>query len=67
MTLVEALVSPRRPAIATLLSPSSICSIYALGASLMIAFAWLAYRRKRRNRRVILKTLSGASLRADSA
>jgi sterol desaturase/sphingolipid hydroxylase (fatty acid hydroxylase superfamily) len=62
MTLVETFLSPLQPAIATLLSPSSICSIYSLGASLVIAFAWLAYRRKRRNRRVVLKTLSRAVL-----
>ena len=60
MTFVETFLSPLQPAVATLLSPSSICSIYSLGASLMIAFAWLAYRRKRRNRRVVLKTLARA-------
>ncbi len=60
MTFVETFLSPLQPAVTTLLSPSSICSIYSLGASLMIAFAWLAYRRKRRNRRVVLKTLSRA-------
>jgi Fatty acid hydroxylase superfamily len=62
MTLIETFLSPLQPAVATLLSPSSICSIYSLGASLMIAFAWLAYRRKRRNRRVVLKTLARAIL-----
>lgn len=57
MTLVKTLLSPLQPTVATFLSPSSICSIYSLGASLMIAFAWLAYRRKRRNRRVRMRTL----------
>jgi hypothetical protein len=47
MTLLETLLSLLKPAAATLLQPSSICSIYSLAAALMIAFAWLAYRRKR--------------------
>ena len=60
MTFVETFLPPLRPVVVTLLSPSSICSIYSLGASLMIAFAWLAYRRKRRNGRVVLRTLARA-------
>ncbi len=60
MTFVETFLPPLRPVVVTLLSPSSICSFYSLGASLMIAFAWLAYRRKRRNRRVVLRTLARA-------
>ena len=60
MTLVGTLLSPLQPAAATLLSPSSICSVYSLGAALMIALAWLAYRRKRRDRRIVLKTLARA-------
>jgi sterol desaturase/sphingolipid hydroxylase (fatty acid hydroxylase superfamily) len=60
MSFVETILSPLRPAVATLLSPSSICSIYSLGAALMIAFGWLAYRRKRRARRVALRTLARA-------
>jgi sterol desaturase/sphingolipid hydroxylase (fatty acid hydroxylase superfamily) len=60
MSFVETILSPLRPAVATLLSPSSICSIYSLGAALMIAFGWLAYRRKRRERRVALRTLARA-------
>jgi sterol desaturase/sphingolipid hydroxylase (fatty acid hydroxylase superfamily) len=60
MTLAETLLAPLQPVIATLLSPSSICSIYSLGASLVIAFAWLARQRKRRKRRVILRTLARA-------
>jgi sterol desaturase/sphingolipid hydroxylase (fatty acid hydroxylase superfamily) len=62
MTFVETFLSPLQPAVATLLSPSSICSLYSLGAMLMIAFGWLAYRRKRRARRVVLKTLARAIL-----
>ena len=60
MRFVETLLSPLQPAAATLLQPSSICSIYSLAAALMIAFAWLAYRRKRRNRRIALRTLARA-------
>jgi sterol desaturase/sphingolipid hydroxylase (fatty acid hydroxylase superfamily) len=60
LTVIETLVSPLRPVAATLLQPASISSIYSLGAAVMIAFAWLALRRKRRNRRVVLKTLMRA-------
>jgi sterol desaturase/sphingolipid hydroxylase (fatty acid hydroxylase superfamily) len=57
MTAVETLVSPLKPAATTLLEPASISSVYSLGAAVMIAFAWLALRRRRRNRRVIPKAL----------
>ena len=57
LTVIETLVSPLRPAAATLLQPASISSIYSLGAALMIAFAWLALRRKRRGRPVVVKAL----------
>lgn len=60
--LIETLLSPLRPAAATFLSPSSICSIYSLAAALLIAVAWLAYRRKRRRRRVRMRTLVRAVL-----
>jgi sterol desaturase/sphingolipid hydroxylase (fatty acid hydroxylase superfamily) len=60
MTFVETVLSPLKPAAATLLSPSSICSVYSLGAALMIAFAWLAWRRRRRHRRVVLRALARA-------
>jgi sterol desaturase/sphingolipid hydroxylase (fatty acid hydroxylase superfamily) len=62
MTIVQTLLSPLRPTAATFLSPSSICSIYSLAAALLIAFAWLAYRRRRRNRRVRMGTLIRAVL-----
>jgi sterol desaturase/sphingolipid hydroxylase (fatty acid hydroxylase superfamily) len=65
MTLIETLVSPLRPAMATLLSPSSICSIYSLGVAVAIAFAWLAYRRGRRGRRIAPKMLARAVFRRD--
>jgi hypothetical protein len=42
-----------RPSAATLLEPASISSVYSLGAAAMIAFAWLATRRRRRDRRII--------------
>jgi hypothetical protein len=60
MTLVQTLLSSLRPVVATLLSPSSICSIYSLGLAILIAFAWLAWRRKRRDRPVVLRTLARA-------
>ena len=60
MTVVETLISPLRPAVATLLEPASISSVYSLGAAAMIAFAWLALRRLRRNRRVAPKALMRA-------
>jgi sterol desaturase/sphingolipid hydroxylase (fatty acid hydroxylase superfamily) len=62
MTIVQTLLSPLRPTAATFLSPSSICSIYSLAAALLIAFAWLAYRRRRRNRRIRVGTLIRAVL-----
>jgi sterol desaturase/sphingolipid hydroxylase (fatty acid hydroxylase superfamily) len=62
VTLVQTLLSPLKPAAATLLAPASISSIYSLGAALMIAFAWLALRRKRRGRRVVPKALARAIL-----
>jgi hypothetical protein len=45
LTVIETLVSPFRPAAATLLQPASICSVYSLAAAAIIAFAWLALRR----------------------
>jgi sterol desaturase/sphingolipid hydroxylase (fatty acid hydroxylase superfamily) len=60
MSLVETLVSPLRPVAATFLTPSSICSIWSLGAAFLIAVAWMALRRKSRNRRVRAKTLMRA-------
>lgn len=52
MTLIATILSPFRPVAATFLAPSSICSIWSLGAALLIAVAWLACRRKRRGRRL---------------
>ena len=62
MTLAQTLLSPLRPVVGTLLSPSSICSIYSLAAMVLIAFAWLAWRRKSRGRPVALRTLARAIL-----
>jgi len=50
MTLVDVVISPFRPVATTFLTPSSICSVWSLGAALLIAFAWLAHRRMRRGR-----------------
>jgi len=60
MTFVQTLLSPLKPALATLLAPSSICSVYSLGFAIFIAFAWLAWRRTRRGRPVALRMLARA-------
>jgi sterol desaturase/sphingolipid hydroxylase (fatty acid hydroxylase superfamily) len=62
MTLAQTISFPLRPVVGTFLSPSSICSIYSLATAILIAFAWLAWRRKSRNRRVLLGTLMRAIL-----
>ena len=63
MTLLEALLSPFRPVAATFLTPSSICSVYSLAAALLIAFGWLAWRRKRRRGRAPINMLARAVFR----
>ncbi len=60
MTLVQTILSPLQPVFGALLSPSSICSIYSLGAATLAAFAWLAWRRQSRRRPVVLRTLARA-------
>jgi sterol desaturase/sphingolipid hydroxylase (fatty acid hydroxylase superfamily) len=60
MTLVQTFFSPLRPIISTLLAPSSICSVYSLALAMLIAFSWLAWKRKCRDRPVVLKTLTRA-------
>jgi sterol desaturase/sphingolipid hydroxylase (fatty acid hydroxylase superfamily) len=60
MTFVQTILSPLEPAAATFLAPSSTCSIYSLGTAILIAFVWLARRRKRRDRRVVIRTLARA-------
>jgi sterol desaturase/sphingolipid hydroxylase (fatty acid hydroxylase superfamily) len=62
MTFVQTLLSPLRPTVATFLTPSSICSIYSLGFAALIAFAWLAWRRISRNRRIVPRMLARAIL-----
>jgi sterol desaturase/sphingolipid hydroxylase (fatty acid hydroxylase superfamily) len=62
MIFVQTVLAPLHPIVATLLSPSSICSVYSLGFSTLIAFAWLAWRQKRRQRPIILMTLARAIL-----
>jgi len=62
MTAIETLVYPFRPAAATLLEPASISSVYSLAAAGMIAFAWLALRRRRRGRRFVPIALMRAIL-----
>ena len=62
MTFVQTILSPLEPAAATFLAPSSTCSIYALGTAILIAFVWLARRRKRRERPIVLRTLARAIL-----
>jgi sterol desaturase/sphingolipid hydroxylase (fatty acid hydroxylase superfamily) len=60
MTFALTILSPLQPVVATLLSPSSICSVYSLSATIIIAFAWLAWRRRRRDRPVVLRALARA-------
>jgi sterol desaturase/sphingolipid hydroxylase (fatty acid hydroxylase superfamily) len=60
MTFAQTLLSPLQPVVAALLAPSSICSIYSLGLAILIAFAWLAWRRKSRGRPVLLRTMARA-------
>src|ERR1700683_4508614 len=60
MTFALTLPSPPPPVVATLLSPSSICSVYSLSATILIAFVWLAWRRKRRDRPVVPRALARA-------
>src|SRR5580693_8102649 len=59
MTFALTLLSPLQPVVATLLSPS-ICSVYSLNATILVAFAWLAWRRKCRDRPVVLRALARA-------
>ena len=56
IAFVAELLAPLRPVAKTFLSPSSVCSIYSLGAAILITFAWFVYRRKLRNRRVRART-----------
>jgi sterol desaturase/sphingolipid hydroxylase (fatty acid hydroxylase superfamily) len=60
MTFVQTLLSPLRPAVATLLAPASTCSVYSLACAVLIAFCWLASRRIRRDRPVALRALARA-------
>jgi sterol desaturase/sphingolipid hydroxylase (fatty acid hydroxylase superfamily) len=62
MTLAQTILSPLRPVVGTLLSPSSICSLYSLGAAILLAFTWFAWRRKSRDRPIRLRTLTRAIL-----
>jgi sterol desaturase/sphingolipid hydroxylase (fatty acid hydroxylase superfamily) len=62
MTFFQTLLVPIEPAVATLLTPSSICSIYSLGFAALIAFAWLAWRRRRRKRPIVPAVLARAIL-----
>ena len=61
MTVRRRPSSPRcEPAARRSSQPASISSICSLGAALVIAFAWLAFRRRRRGRRAVLKALARA-------
>ena len=62
MTFVQTLLFPIEPAVATLLAPASICSIYSLGFAVLIAFGWLAWRRRKRDRPIAVRTLARAVL-----
>lgn len=60
MTDISTILAPFRPVSATLLAPSSNCSIWSLGAAIALALGWLALRRKRRGRRLRLEVLTRA-------
>ena len=60
MTLIAMILSPLRPVAATFLAPSSVCSIWSLGAALMLAFGWLALRRRLKGRRLRMGALARA-------
>jgi sterol desaturase/sphingolipid hydroxylase (fatty acid hydroxylase superfamily) len=60
MTFVHILLSPLKPAVETLLTPSSVCSVYSIGLAVLIAFAWLAWRRRSRGRAVVFGALTRA-------
>ena len=62
MAIIETLLAPLKPAAATLLAPASICSVYSLATAFVIAFAWLASRRRRRGRRIVASALARAIL-----
>lgn len=57
MTLTEKLLSIPKPLETLLLSPNSPLSIYALGFALTLAFAFLAFRQKRRRGNVRLRAV----------
>ena len=62
MSLVATILSPLRPVVTTFLAPSSICSVWSLGAALLLALGWLALRRKLRGRPLRLRVLARALL-----
>jgi sterol desaturase/sphingolipid hydroxylase (fatty acid hydroxylase superfamily) len=62
MTLSQRILAPLEPVVGTLLSPASICSVYSVGTAVLIAFAWVAWRRISRNRPIRLRMLGRAVL-----
>ena len=52
MSLFAIAFQPIRTIAATATAPASICSVWSVGAGILLAFAWLAWRRRRRGRRV---------------
>ena len=60
MTLPQTILAPLEPVVGTLLSPSSICSVYSVGAAILMASAWIAWRRISRNQPVSLRMLGQA-------
>ncbi len=62
MTHLATILSPFRPVAVTFLAPSSNCSVWSLGAALVLATGWLALRRKQRGRRLSPRLLARALL-----
>lgn len=63
MTLIANALAPFQPVVAAFVNPASICSIWSLGSALLIAFVWLAARRRGRGRALRTKTLIRALFR----
>jgi sterol desaturase/sphingolipid hydroxylase (fatty acid hydroxylase superfamily) len=60
MTLLATILSPFGPVAAAFLKPSSSCSIWSLGAALVLALFWLVHRRMLRGRRLRMRVIARA-------
>ena len=57
MNLFDIASALLRPIATTALSPASLCSVWSAGLAVILAFAWLAGRRRRRGRRAPFRLL----------